>query len=91
MNKILENIIHKLIYTCEEANSLIEIKVSGHPLSTLERIRLKGHLAVCKWCKSYEKKVKIIDQAMKRISEKPKDNLLNSEIKEFKNSLKENF
>jgi len=91
MNKILENIIHKLIYTCEKATYLIEIKASGHPLNALESIRLKGHLAICKWCKAYEKKVDIIDQAMIRISEKSNDSLMESEIKELKNDLKENF
>lgn len=91
MNNILEKIIHKLIYTCEEATYRIEIKASGHPFSALENIRLKGHLAMCKWCKAYEKKVNIIDQAMNRLSKKSNDSLMESEIKEFKTDLKENF
>ncbi len=91
MNKILENIIHKLFYTCKEATYLIEKKASEQHLSTIESIRLKGHLAICKLCKAYEKKVKIIDQAMIRISEKSNYSLTEPEISEFNISLKESF
>ena len=91
MNRMIENILHKLLYTCEEATYLLEIKASNQSLSALQRIRLKGHLAMCKWCTAYEKKVNIIDQAMMRLSENSKDNLLESELMDFKNVLKESL
>ena len=91
MHKILENIVHKLVYTCEEATYLLEKKASAQALSTLETIRLKSHLAICKFCRAYEKKVHAIDQAMIRISKKPVDILKDSEIAEFKKRLNQSF
>ncbi len=91
MNKKLENIIHKLIYTCERATYLIEKKASARGLSPVGNIRLKAHLAMCKLCKAYEKKVTLIDKSMIRISKKPKDSLRDSELAEFKVRIKSIF
>lgn len=91
MNKRLKNIVHKLIYTCEEATYLIEKKASDKPLGILENIRLKSHLAICKFCKAYEKKVNILDQAMIRIHKSSNNSLMESEIRELKNKLKKKF
>lgn len=91
MIKIVENIIHKLIYTCEQATYLIEIKASGKSLSVSENIRLKAHLTLCKWCRAYKKKVNIIDKAMIRISDKSNNSLSDLEINSFKNKLKESL
>lgn len=87
MNKVLENMAYKLLFTCEEATLLIEKKASGQTIGMIDSIRLKGHLIVCKWCRAYDKKVKIIDDALVRISSQAKDVVEESEIKEFKNQL----
>jgi hypothetical protein len=89
MNKLLENIAHKMIFTCEEATLLIEKKASDEPISFLDNIRLKAHLAICKWCNAYNKKVTLIDHAMHRISEKETEKLADSEMTEFKQHLKD--
>ena len=89
MNKVLENIAHKMIFTFEEATLLIEKKASDEPISFLENIRLKAHLAICKWCNAYNKKVAMIDNAMNRISKKETDKKEESEMTEFKQHLKD--
>ncbi len=87
MNKILENMMHKLVFSCEKATFLIEKKASAQPIGFLENIRLKGHLAICKWCRAYNKKVTIIDNAMMRISKKSNEKIVETEIMDFKNQL----
>ena len=89
MNKLLENIIHKMVFTCEKATFLIEKKASAEPISFLEDIRLKAHLAICKWCNAYNKKVALIDKAMLRISKKENKKIVESELTEFKQRLKD--
>lgn len=89
MNKVLENIAYKMFFTCEKATFLIEKKASAEPLSFLEDIRLKAHLAICKWCNAYNKKVAFIDVAMLRISNKENEKILESELAEFKQHLKD--
>ena len=89
MNKILENIAHKMFFTCEKATFLIEKKASAETIGFLENIRLKAHLAICKWCNAYNKKVAFIDNAMLRISKKENEKILENEITEFKQHLKD--
>lgn len=87
MNKALENIIYKLVFTCEEATLLIEKKASAQPIGIINNIRLMGHLSICKWCRAYNKKVTIINSALVRISEKPHDAIDVTEMDAFKNQL----
>ena len=87
MHKILENIAYKMVFTCEKATFLIEKKASAQSISIIENMRLKGHLAMCKWCRAYNKKVTIIDNAILRISKKPNEKMIETEIKDFKNYL----
>ena len=89
MNKILENIAYKIVFTCEKATLLIEKKASKEPISFLDNIRLMGHLAICKWCNAYSKKVALMDVAMLRISKKENEKMVESEIREFKQHLKD--
>lgn len=88
-NKVLENIVHKLLFTCEKATFLIEKKASEEPISFLDNIRLKAHLATCKWCNAYNNKVAFIDAAMLRISKNEDEKIGESEIMEFKQYLKD--
>lgn len=88
MKKVLEKIIKKLLYSCEKATYLIEKKASAQPISVLEDIRLKGHLAMCKFCRAYNKKVSIIDKAMIMILNKSSEKISETELKDFINHLK---
>lgn len=83
----MKSIIYKLLFTCEKVSLLLEKKASAESISFLDNIRLKGHLAICKWCKAYDKKVTIIDDALVRISEKSHESIEEAELKDFKNQL----
>lgn len=89
MNKTLENIAHKMVFTCEKATFLIEKKASSQSISIMDNIRLKGHLAMCKWCRAYKKKVAFIDNSILRISSKTNNNIDETEINDFKSHLKD--
>lgn len=89
MISILEKIAKKLFFSCEKATFLIEKKASGQTIRVIENIRLKGHLAMCKWCRAYEKKVTIIESAMLNISKKEEESIVDIELESFKIQLKE--
>jgi hypothetical protein len=88
MIKFMKHIMYKLLYTCEEATLLIEKRASAESLSLMERFRLRGHLAMCKWCNAYSKKVLLMDKAMGRISKKTIQNVQEIELVEFQKRLK---
>lgn len=87
MNKTLESMIYKLVFTCEKASLLIEKKASGQAIGLLNNIRLQGHLSICKWCRAYNKKVALIDMALVRISKKSNVAIDVAEMDAFKNQL----
>jgi predicted anti-sigma-YlaC factor YlaD len=88
MNKVLENIAHKMFYTCEQATFMIEKKVSTQGIGIMENIRLKIHLSMCKFCRAYNKKVAIMDKVMLNFSKKENKKIDESEINDFKDLLK---
>ena len=47
------SIIHKTVYTCEEATKLV-VKKREQKLSFIQRIKLWLHLAICSACKRFE-------------------------------------
>jgi hypothetical protein len=87
MIKFLEDIIHKLLFTCEKATFLIEKKASAESLDFITIIRLKGHLAICKWCRAYNKKVTVIDNAIARVAKTLNQSIKETEIQDFKAQL----
>lgn len=87
MNKALENMVHKLLFTCEQATLLIEKKAASEPIGFIDNLRLKGHLSICKWCRAYNKKVRIIDSAFTRITNSSSDSIEESEMTDFQNQL----
>lgn len=89
MNNTLENMVYKLVFTCEKASLLIEKKASGQAIGLLNNIRLQGHLSICKWCRAYNKKVALIDMALVRISKKSNLDIEVAEMDAFKNQLLE--
>ena len=89
MNKALEKMMHKLFYSCEMATYLIEKKASDQPISFLENLRLKVHLAMCKFCRAYNDKVCIIDMALANISKNPSEKINENELSDFINQLKD--
>lgn len=60
---MVDRLIHKLFLSCDEATLYIEENLAKN-LTLPQRMRLKGHLFFCKWCRIYNKKVYFIDKAL---------------------------
>lgn len=52
--------------SCRQAHELMSGRMD-HPLSAGQRLRLSGHLAVCRMCRRVEKQFDFMRQAMRRI------------------------
>lgn len=63
MKSITIKIIHFFILSCPEATLQIEKQLNGQ-VSWPQKIRLKIHLAVCKWCHSYNQKCTLIQRVL---------------------------
>ena len=55
--------LNKLKLTCCEATLLME-QQNANTISFTDKIKLKIHILICKWCEAYNKKLKIIDANM---------------------------
>ena len=55
--------LNKLQFTCCEATLLME-QQNANTISFTDKIKLKIHILICKWCEAYNKKLKIIDANM---------------------------
>ncbi|UYW00958.1 hypothetical protein K5I29_10690 [Flavobacterium agricola] len=64
---MIQNILHKLFLSCNQATLRME-RDTANQLSTLQKIRLKSHLALCKNCKTYHKKVLIMDAQLQKVN-----------------------
>lgn len=87
MNKALKNFMNKLFFTCEKATFLMEKKASDEPIGVINNIRLNGHIAICKWCNAYCKKVTIIDSALGRIAKNSNEAIEEADLNDFQNHL----
>ena len=84
---MLKKIIHILFLPCSEATLLME-KRNANSISPKEDWKLSMHLKICKWCKAYEKKLKILDDILKRkLSCEEKVEINDSEIQSFKDKM----
>ncbi len=61
------SIIHKTIYTCEEATKLV-VKKREQKLSTIQRFKLWLHLAICSACKRFEIQNTWLDNQLHKIA-----------------------
>jgi len=55
--------LNTLKLTCCEATLLME-QQNANTISFTDKIKLKIHILICKWCEAYNKKLKIIDANM---------------------------
>ncbi|MFP3598124.1 hypothetical protein [Chryseobacterium sp. SIMBA_029] len=86
---MLKKFIHLLFLPCSEATLLMEKQNAG-AISKTENRRLMLHLKICKWCRAYQQKLKILDDILKRKCSHKKENEINpSDIQEFKNKIAE--
>ncbi|GIK88009.1 MAG: zf-HC2 domain-containing protein [Burkholderiales bacterium] len=63
MNKLARRISH--LISCREATELVS-QLRERPLSPLERVKLRLHLAACKACSRFERQLALLDEAMRR-------------------------
>ena len=59
----MKKLINYLMLTCQKASALID-KKNLLGLTRKEKVMLKMHTAVCKYCSAYQKQSKIIDHAL---------------------------
>jgi len=86
---MLRKFIHLLFLPCSEATLLME-KQNAETISKKESRRLILHLKICKWCRAYQQKLKILDDILKRRCSDKKENTINSsDIQDFKNKIVE--
>lgn len=60
---MLTSLLHKIALTCNEATLLLE-REGSNEISLLLKNRLNFHLKICKSCRSYKRKAKIIDKIL---------------------------
>ncbi|MFZ4927636.1 hypothetical protein [Chryseobacterium sp. Mn2064] len=83
---MIRKILHILFLPCSEATLLME-KKNAQSISARENRKLTMHLMICKWCKMYNEKLKVLDKIFKKtFSEKEKE-INDSEIQDFKNKM----
>lgn len=71
-----------LMLSCKKATELIEKRLVTK-LSSVEKIQLKMHTAVCSQCSTYENQSDIIEKSIAQIHESTKETIkLSSERKE---------
>ena len=61
---LFDQLIGHLV-SCKNASHLIS-EMQDRELSTIERWKLKWHLAVCTMCMAFEKQMRILREAMRR-------------------------
>lgn len=81
--------MHILFLPCSQATLLME-KRNAQNISGKESFKLSLHLAICKWCRAYEEKLKLLDDILKRKVFSDKNiEIKETEIQDFKNKLVE--
>lgn len=84
---MLSKLIHLVFLPCSEATLLME-KRNAETISPKENWKLSLHLKICKWCRAYQQKLKILDDILKRRLSQAEENAVNeSDIQGFKNKL----
>lgn len=84
---MFRKIIHIFFLPCSTATLLME-KRNAKNISPKENWQLSMHVMICKWCKAYEEKLKILDSILKKkwFGEE-KNDLNDTDIQEFKDKI----
>lgn len=83
---MIRKILHILFLPCSEATLLME-KRNAQTISPKENRRLSLHIAVCKWCKAYNEKLKLLDKVFRKTLTERNAEINESEIQDFKNKM----
>lgn len=83
---MIRKILHILFLPCSEATLLME-KRNAQTISPKENRRLSLHIAVCKWCKAYNEKLKLLDKIFRKTLTERNAEINEYEIQDFKNKM----
>lgn len=83
---MLKKILHTIFLPCSEATLLME-KRNSQMISSTENRRLNLHIAICKWCKVYNEKFKLLDQIFQKTLAEKETEMSEAEIQDFKNKI----
>lgn len=83
---MIRKILHILFLPCSEATLLME-KRNAHSISSKENRKLSLHIMICKWCKMYNEKLKVLDSIFEKTLSEKKTEINESEIQDFKNKM----
>lgn len=61
----LASAMGKLHPSCKEVSRLASDSID-RPLSTFDRVRMKLHMFVCKWCARYYQQIRALHEAFRR-------------------------
>lgn len=85
---MLKRAIHFLLFSCSETTLLIEMH-HADKLPMIQKLRLKGHLSICKWCSAYEKKIIMMDTLLRNNLNKEHNQIIHeNDIQDFKSRIK---
>ncbi|WP_431341509.1 hypothetical protein [Chryseobacterium sp. JK1] len=62
-------------------------KRNAQSISARENRMLTMHLMICKWCKMYNEKLKVLDKIFKKTFSEKETEINDSEIQDFKNKM----
>lgn len=86
---MIKRLIHILVMSCKQATLLIEQQNAGE-IPFVQKIRLRVHLTICKWCSAYNRKVHAMESMMKNIfTQDAPEKFSKSELELFKDKLKD--
>ncbi|MBD3906207.1 hypothetical protein NAL32_16270 [Chryseobacterium sp. Ch-15] len=84
---MLKKIMHIFFLPCSTATLLME-KRNANNISSKENWQLSMHVMMCKWCKAYEEKLKILDSILKKKwFREEKTDLNDADIQKFKDRM----
>lgn len=86
ISEMIKKILHILFLPCSEATLLME-KRNAQSISAKENRMLSMHLMICKWCKMYNEKLKVLDKIFEKTFSEKKTEINESEIQDFKNKM----
>lgn len=78
--------LNTLKLSCCEATLLME-QQNANTISFTDKIKLKMHILICKWCEAYNKKLKIIDANMKLNNSEKQIEINNLDLDKFKDKV----
>mgnify|MGYP005897041007 CR=1 FL=1 len=84
-----KDFMHIFVLSCKQATFLIEKRLHV-PLSRREKLQLRIHLSICRFCREYDKKAIFLDGIMKKSisKEESRSKFHPDELREFKDKLK---